>query len=119
MGLFDPGAELKTLALLAVWVAFLSATQDIAFDAYSTDVLRQGQEADALQRDLRHRGPGLQRAGRQGQRQAAGKAQDQQRRYAPAAVDPPAARGHALAGRAGIRVPRLRHARPPPGDSKR
>ena len=45
MGLFDPGAELKTLALLAVWVAFLSATQDIAFDAYSTDVLRQDERA--------------------------------------------------------------------------
>ncbi|MHA3904082.1 muropeptide transporter [Castellaniella sp. WN] len=45
MGLFDPGSELKTLALLAVWVAFLSATQDIAFDAYSTDVLRQDERA--------------------------------------------------------------------------
>ena len=33
------------LALLAVMVAFLSATQDIAFDAYSTDVLRKDERA--------------------------------------------------------------------------
>src|SRR5690606_23449269 len=45
MGFFSPGAELQALALLAVWVAFLSATQDIAFDAYSTDVLRQDERA--------------------------------------------------------------------------
>jgi PAT family beta-lactamase induction signal transducer AmpG len=45
MGLFDPGSELRVLALLAVWVAFLSATQDIAFDAYSTNVLRQDERA--------------------------------------------------------------------------
>src|SRR5690606_5415771 len=45
MGLFDPGSELRVLDLLAVWVAFLSATQDIAFDAYSTDVLRQDERA--------------------------------------------------------------------------
>ncbi|MFA7438130.1 muropeptide transporter [Castellaniella sp.] len=45
MGLFSPSAELHVLALLAVWVAFLSATQDIAFDAYSTDVLRHDERA--------------------------------------------------------------------------
>ncbi|WP_103035245.1 muropeptide transporter [Castellaniella caeni] len=45
MGLFSPGTQLQTLALLAVWVAFLSATQDIAFDAYSTDVLRHEERA--------------------------------------------------------------------------
>ncbi len=45
MGLFSPAAELKVLALLAVFVAFLSATQDIAFDAYSTDVLRAEERA--------------------------------------------------------------------------
>lgn len=45
MGLFPPGEHLAALALLAVWVAFLSATQDIAFDAYSTDVLRQDERA--------------------------------------------------------------------------
>lgn len=45
MGFFSPGQELKTLALIAVWVAFLSATQDIAFDAYSTDVLRHEERA--------------------------------------------------------------------------
>jgi PAT family beta-lactamase induction signal transducer AmpG len=41
MGLFDPGNALLPLALLAVLVAFLSATQDIVFDAYSTDVLHK------------------------------------------------------------------------------
>ena len=45
MGLYSPGAHLLPLALLAVLVAFLSATQDIAFDAYSTDVLRSEERA--------------------------------------------------------------------------
>lgn len=41
MGALSPSAALMPLALLAVLVAFLSATQDIAFDAYCTDVLRK------------------------------------------------------------------------------
>ena len=41
MGMLSPGSALLPLALMAVLVAFLSASQDIAFDAYSTDVLRQ------------------------------------------------------------------------------
>ncbi len=41
MGLMSPSSALMPLALLAVFVAFLSATQDIAFDAYCTDVLRK------------------------------------------------------------------------------
>lgn len=45
MGFFQPGTHLGLLALLAVWVAFLSATQDIAFDAYSTDVLHKDERA--------------------------------------------------------------------------
>ena len=45
MGFFAPGSHLGLLALLAVWVAFLSATQDIAFDAYSTDVLHKDERA--------------------------------------------------------------------------
>lgn len=45
MGLYSPGDHLMPLALLAVIVAFLSATQDIAFDAYSTDVLRSEERA--------------------------------------------------------------------------
>lgn len=45
MGLYSPGDHLMPLALLAVFVAFLSATQDIAFDAYSTDVLRSEERA--------------------------------------------------------------------------
>lgn len=40
MGMLSPGQSLGPLALLAVLVAFFSATQDIAFDAYRTDVLR-------------------------------------------------------------------------------
>jgi PAT family beta-lactamase induction signal transducer AmpG len=45
MGLYSPSDNLMILALLAVIVAFLSATQDIAFDAYSTDVLRKEERA--------------------------------------------------------------------------
>lgn len=45
MGVYSPGQQLLPLALLAVFVAFLSATQDIAFDAYSTDVLRSDERA--------------------------------------------------------------------------
>lgn len=45
MGLFSPSGNLGMLAALAVLVAFLSATQDIAFDAYSTDVLRSEERA--------------------------------------------------------------------------
>ncbi len=45
MGLFSPENNLAVLAMLAVFVAFLSATQDIAFDAYSTDVLRKHERA--------------------------------------------------------------------------
>lgn len=45
MGFYSPGTHLLPLALLAVLVAFLSATQDIAFDAYSTDVLRSEERA--------------------------------------------------------------------------
>ena len=41
MGMLSPSSALQPLALLAVLVAFLSATQDIAFDAYCTDVLRK------------------------------------------------------------------------------
>ena len=40
MGLLSPGDSLGPLALIAVLVAFFSATQDIAFDAYRTDLLR-------------------------------------------------------------------------------
>ncbi|WP_186332166.1 muropeptide transporter [Bordetella genomosp. 13] len=41
MGLMSPSQALLPLALLAVFVALLSASQDIAFDAYCTDVLRK------------------------------------------------------------------------------
>jgi len=41
MGLLSPSTALPWLALAAVFVAFLSASQDIAFDAYRTDVLHQ------------------------------------------------------------------------------
>lgn len=45
MGLFNPSDQLGWIALAAVFVAFMSATQDIAFDAYSTDVLRSNERA--------------------------------------------------------------------------
>ncbi len=41
MGCLSPGKTLLPLALLAVLVAFCSATQDIAFDAYRSDVLHK------------------------------------------------------------------------------
>lgn len=41
MGLLSPGQSLLPLALIAVGVAFFSATQDIAFDAYRSDVLHK------------------------------------------------------------------------------
>jgi len=41
MGSFSPGSAIVALALAAVIVAFCSASQDIAFDAYRTDVLRK------------------------------------------------------------------------------
>jgi PAT family beta-lactamase induction signal transducer AmpG len=41
MGCLSPGKTLLSLALLAVLVAFCSATQDIAFDAYRSDVLHK------------------------------------------------------------------------------
>lgn len=40
MGYLSPSNNLAWLAAIAVCVAFFSATQDIAFDAYRTDVLR-------------------------------------------------------------------------------
>ncbi len=46
MGLFSPSTNLMPLAMLAVLVAFLSASQDVAFDAYRTEVL-QPQERGA------------------------------------------------------------------------
>jgi len=45
MALFSPAQHLGLLSLLAVWVAFLSASQDVVFDAYSTDVLQPHERA--------------------------------------------------------------------------
>ena len=45
MGLLNPSQYLFYLALVATLVAFLSASQDIAFDAYSAEVLRQEERA--------------------------------------------------------------------------
>lgn len=39
MGLLDPGHHLRAMAALAVLIAFASASQDIVFDAWKTDVL--------------------------------------------------------------------------------
>ncbi len=41
MGAFSPRSAILALAATAVVVAFCSASQDIAYDAYRTDVLRQ------------------------------------------------------------------------------
>jgi PAT family beta-lactamase induction signal transducer AmpG len=41
IGCLSPGQSLLPLALLAVFVAFCSATQDIAFDAYRSDILHK------------------------------------------------------------------------------
>jgi len=40
MGVMDPRSAPWALAALAAFVAFASASQDIVFDAYRTDVLR-------------------------------------------------------------------------------
>ena len=45
MGMLNPAEHLLLLALLATLLAFLSATQDIAFDAYSTEVLKPEERA--------------------------------------------------------------------------
>ncbi|WDU51712.1 AmpG family muropeptide MFS transporter [Taylorella equigenitalis] len=45
MGFFNPGQELNYIAIIATVIAFLSATQDIAFDAYSTEVLESDEKA--------------------------------------------------------------------------
>lgn len=39
MGLLEPGTQLRWMAALAVVIAFCSASQDIVFDAWKTDVL--------------------------------------------------------------------------------
>lgn len=39
MGTLDPARNLAWLAALAGWVAFCSASQDIVFDSYKTDLL--------------------------------------------------------------------------------
>lgn len=45
MGFLNPAEHLIWLALLATLLAFLSATQDIAFDAYSTELLKKEERA--------------------------------------------------------------------------
>ena len=45
MGFLNPAEHLVLLALLATLLAFLSATQDIAFDAYSAEVLKPDERA--------------------------------------------------------------------------
>lgn len=45
MGFYNPSQDLFWLAVLATLVAFLSATQDIAFDAYTAEVLESEERA--------------------------------------------------------------------------
>lgn len=39
MGFLEPSTQLRWMAALAVVIAFCSASQDIVFDAWKTDVL--------------------------------------------------------------------------------
>ncbi len=39
MSVSDPQTQLEQIALLAIWIAFCSATQDVAIDAYRIEVL--------------------------------------------------------------------------------
>ena len=56
MGMLNPAEHLLLLALLATLLAFFSATQDIAFDAYSAEVLNaQERAAGAAIRTLGYR----------------------------------------------------------------
>lgn len=43
MSLFDPKASLQVLAVVSILVAFLSSTQDIAFEAWRVDVLPESE----------------------------------------------------------------------------
>lgn len=45
MGMLSPVDQFHWIFMLAVWIAFLSASQDIVFDAYSTDVLQTEERA--------------------------------------------------------------------------
>ncbi|WP_051532241.1 AmpG family muropeptide MFS transporter [Brackiella oedipodis] len=45
LGHIDPAQDLLWVAILATLIAFLSATQDIAFDAYSTEILNTDERA--------------------------------------------------------------------------
>src|SRR5258708_1464209 len=47
MALLSPRTDLALLAFLAVFVAFASASQDIVFDAYRTDVVTREQRGIA------------------------------------------------------------------------
>lgn len=44
MGLLNPSQFLIALGMVAFWIAFLSASQDIAIDAYRTDVLEEKEQ---------------------------------------------------------------------------
>jgi PAT family beta-lactamase induction signal transducer AmpG len=45
MGLYDPRRDLPTIAVVAICVAALSASQDVVLDAYMTDVLEAHERA--------------------------------------------------------------------------
>ena len=44
MAMYSPGSNITTMALVAVFVAFASASQDIVADAYRTDMVRNPKE---------------------------------------------------------------------------
>ncbi|MGA0421203.1 hypothetical protein ACO2XV_01430 [Escherichia coli] len=66
MGFLEPGAQLRWMAALAVVIAFCSASQDIVFDAWKTDVLpaeERGAGAAMSVLGLRFRDAGFRRPG--------------------------------------------------------
>jgi len=52
MGFLEPSTQLRWMAALAVIIAFCSASQDIVFDAWKTDVLPAEERASALPRRI-------------------------------------------------------------------
>jgi PAT family beta-lactamase induction signal transducer AmpG len=48
MAMFSPGVDITTMALVAVFVAFASASQDIVSDAYRTDMVKSPKERGVI-----------------------------------------------------------------------
>jgi MFS transporter, PAT family, beta-lactamase induction signal transducer AmpG len=48
MAMYSPGVDITTMALVAVFVAFASASQDIVSDAYRTDMVKSPRERGVI-----------------------------------------------------------------------